>query len=78
MGYWLFSFERYNGMLGKYHTNWLSIEIQLMRRFIKNMHIRSLLNPDIVGLEHLPIFKDLLGANCAGSVTDTLFGELHF
>ena len=34
-GFWLFSFERYNGMLGKYHTNQLSIEIQLMRRFIE-------------------------------------------
>lgn len=27
-GFWLFSFERYNGMLGHYHTNQLFIEIQ--------------------------------------------------
>ena len=59
----------------KYHTNYLSIEIQLMRRFIENMHIRSLVNPDMVGLEQ---FKDLLGANCAGSATDTLFGKTTF
>ena len=31
-GFWLFSFERYNGLLGKYHTNQLSIEIQIMRQ----------------------------------------------
>ena len=78
MGYLLFSFDRYNGMLGKYHTNYLSIEIQLMRRFIENMHIRSLVNPNMVGLERLPICKDLLGANCAGSATDALFGETTF
>lgn len=29
-GFWLFSFERYNGILGKYHTNQQAIEIQLM------------------------------------------------
>ena len=77
-GYWLFSYERYNGMLGKYHTNCLSIEIQLMRSFIENMHIRSLANEDIVGVEHLSIFRDLLGANCAGSATDTLFRQTTF
>ena len=51
-GYWLFSFEWYNGMLGKYNTNYLSIKLQLLRRFIENMHIRYLVNPDMVGLEH--------------------------
>ena len=62
----------------KYHTNCLSIEIQLMRRFIENMHIRSLANEDIVDVEHLSIFRDLLGANCAGSATDTLFRQTTF
>ena len=65
-------------MLGKYHTNCLSIEIQLMRRFIESMHIRSLANEDIVGVEHLSIFRDLLGVNCAGSATDTLFRQTTF
>ena len=32
-GFWLFSFERYNGILGNYPTNNRSIEIQLMRKF---------------------------------------------
>ena len=77
-GYWLFSYERYNGMLGNYHTNQLSIEIQLMRRFIENMHIRSLANLDMVGSEHLFIFRDLLGAKSGGSASDTLFGQTIF
>ena len=65
-------------MLGNYHTNQLSIEIQLMRRFIENMHIRSLANLDMVGSEHLFIFRDSLGAKSGGSASDTLFGQTAF
>lgn len=32
-GFWCFSFERYNGLLGKYQTNNHSIAIQVMRKF---------------------------------------------
>ena len=42
--FWLFSFERYNGILGRYHTNHRSIEIQLMQKFMENMHMKSLVN----------------------------------
>lgn len=33
-GFWLFSFERYNGLLGSFHTNNREIEVQLMSRFL--------------------------------------------
>ena len=33
-GYWLFSFERYNGTLGNFNTNKKCISEQLTRRFI--------------------------------------------
>ena len=33
-GFWLFSFERYNGILGSYHTNNKTVEIQIMRKFM--------------------------------------------
>ena len=33
-GFWLFSFERYNGILGSYHTNSKTVEIQIMRKFM--------------------------------------------
>ena len=33
-GFWLFSFERYNGLLGSFHTNNREVEVQLMRRFL--------------------------------------------
>lgn len=42
-GYWLFSFERYNGLLGNQPTNNRAIEIQLMNRFLKdNSHFELL------------------------------------
>ena len=77
-GFWLFSFERYNGILGKYHTNQLSIEIQSMRRFIEMVQIRSLANSSTIGSEHFPIFEKLTGATSGGSAADTLFGETKF
>ena len=33
-GFWLFSFESYNGVLGSYHTNNKTVEIQIMRKFM--------------------------------------------
>ncbi|XP_065917612.1 uncharacterized protein [Dysidea avara] len=74
-GYWLFSFERYNGILGKYHTNQLSVEVQLMRRFIENAHIRNIARPYALSPEHCSIFKTLLGATSSGSASDTVFGQ---
>ena len=39
--FWLFPFERYNGILEAQPTNNRSIELQLMRRFLKdNLHLR--------------------------------------
>ena len=40
--FWLFSFERYNGILGSYKTNNRSIEVQLMRHFVQDMEIGKL------------------------------------
>ena len=36
--FWLFSFERLNGILGSYHTNSHDISLQLMRRFSSNTY----------------------------------------
>ena len=43
--YWLFSFERYNGLLGNQPTNNRSIEPQLMKRFLLNNFAHSLTLP---------------------------------
>ena len=33
-GFWLFSFERYKGILGSYQTNNKTVELQIMRKFM--------------------------------------------
>ena len=49
--FWCYSFERYNGILGHYHTNNHSIEVQLMRKFLCEAQIQSLEpSPEAVGL----------------------------
>ena len=40
--FWLFSFERYNGILGKYPTNNKSIALQMMRKFARDRDLDDL------------------------------------
>ena len=40
--FWCFSFERYNGILGSYHTNKRDIESQFMRKFLLQQAVQSL------------------------------------
>ena len=45
--FWLFSFERFNGLLGDLPTNNQSIEVQLMRRFVHdNFYLQMLSFPN--------------------------------
>ena len=39
--FWCFSFERYNGMLGAFHTNGKSIGSQIMRKFVSGQRLHS-------------------------------------
>ena len=43
--FWLFPFERYNGLLGKIPNNNRSIEAQLMQRFISDQSVLTLSRP---------------------------------
>lgn len=45
-GFWLFSFERYNGVLGQTSTNNRSIEFQFMRRFQEDNELITLPHPE--------------------------------
>lgn len=53
--FWLFSFERYNGILVNYSTNNKSIELQIMRKFLRDQNLREFEFPD----ECAQHFKDL-------------------
>lgn len=55
--FWLFSFERYNGLLGNQPNNNRSIEMQLLHRFVRdNSHLELLHTADSVPLQE--VFSD--------------------
>ena len=57
--FWCFPFERYNGLLGSYHTNRKSVETQVMARFCHEQAIRTLKMPsDSAFLQYLPAYHD--------------------
>ena len=75
-GFWLFSFERYHGILGKYHTNQQAIEIQLMRRFMDNMHVKSLVSEtNGIAEDERFLFDGLICKNDGGASSETIFAK---
>ena len=41
--FWCYPFERFNGVMGKYHTNNNIIELQIMEKFLTEQKIKSLI-----------------------------------
>lgn len=54
--FWLFSFERYNGILGEFGTNQRAVEIQVMRKFTSSQYMNDLHWP----VAFQSVFKPLL------------------
>jgi len=75
-GFWLFSFERYNGLLGQYHTNQLSVEIQIMRQFVNDMNVRNSFGDSItLNNEEQVLFGQLIRTSTGGTSTETLYNQ---
>lgn len=55
--FWLFSFERYNGIMGGFHTNNRSIEPQLMRKFLRDQSVQGIPLPDSFRAEFEPLIR---------------------
>ena len=74
--FWLFSFERLNGILGSYHTNNNDVSLQLMRRFITS-HTYSAQNwPEELKADFIPVLKH--SYYCKGSLMqETLEGFME-
>ena len=53
--FWLFSFKRYNGILGDFPNNKKSIEIQLMRHFEKDQNLLNMPLPSRFSNEFSPL-----------------------
>ena len=67
--FWLFRFEKYNGILGDYGTNQRAVGIQLMQKFTSNQFMKDL--PLLTAFEE--IFKPLLNrlvSRQSGSLED--------
>ena len=57
--FWLFSFQRYNGILGEYGTNQRSVEVQLMRKFYSDQFVKDIPLPSEFQEIFQPIFNRL-------------------
>ena len=71
--FWLYSFERYNGLLSKQPTNNRSIEVQLIKCFLRDNAHLELLN----AAESVPLatqFRDIVGMQ--RNLTQLMFLEL--
>ena len=65
-GFWCFSFERYNGILGALHVNNHQIEVQLMRKFIERQQLGSMSWP-----REFETFEDMLVSADKGTLALT-------
>jgi len=61
--FWHYAFERFNGILGSYHTNNQAIETQLMRKFLREQQILCI---DII--PEANDWFDVLHTNSSGSL----------
>lgn len=57
--FWLFSFERFNGVLGDFKTNQRAVEIQLMRKFLWDQDIRNLPFQSLIKDQPGPVFSQI-------------------
>ena len=73
--FWLFSFERYNGILGKFANNKKDIEVQLMRKFLAITHTKSI-SSDLVSYIHNNPVAAQLATNDLMSVDSESFERL--
>ena len=57
--FWLFSFERFNDVLGDFKTNQRAVEIQLMRKFLWDQDIRNLPFQSLIKDQLGPVFSQM-------------------
>lgn len=73
--FWLFSFERYNGIIGDYGTNQRAVEIQLMRKFTSNQFVKDVPLPVEFHKYFEPVMERL-NSRQAGSLQDNSEGSI--
>ncbi len=71
-GFWLFAFERYNGILGSVPNNNRCIELQLMKRFVADGLLKRAPLPSEYTEEHGCHFTCPEQSKPVGSLADTI------
>ena len=71
-GFWLFAFERYNGILGRTPNNNRSIEVQLMNRFVMDTLLQGTKLPEEYSDELSEHFTNPRDVKLVGSLADTI------
>ena len=72
--FWCFAFERFNGVLGSYHTNNVRIEPQIMRKFCNQQAVQNIgIPPEFSDFKELLLLGNsekgaLLNSSCAGDL----------
>lgn len=71
-GFWLFAFERYNGILGNIPNNNRCIELQMMKRFVIDGLLSNIELPSEFSENFEPHFISPDNSNIVGSLSDTI------
>jgi hypothetical protein len=69
--FWCFPFERFNGILGKQPSNNRSIEPQLMKRFLRDNSVASIVYPDLFQEDFSHCILSCK-PKCVGSLSETI------
>ena len=75
--FWLFSFERFNGVLGDFKTNQRAVEIQLMRKFPRDQDIRDIPFPRLFKEQLGTVFSQMK-TSVMDPIHDVSFAAEHF
>ena len=76
-GFWCFPFERYNGVLGSFQSNWISPELQMIRKFITYQDLLQSDLPATMPQELLDFFHLHLNKHSEVCVTDGSVEQTH-
>lgn len=69
--FWLYAFERYNGILGSFHTNNKGIESQTMQWFLDTQSVRNYASKSLLDED----FQNILPIGCEQHNDSN--GDLH-
>jgi hypothetical protein len=75
--FWVFPFERYNGVMGSFVNNWMTPEMQMMRKFTSYQNILSYANASPLNCPLQDFIQSCMNSECnVGSLQSTM-GDVY-